>query len=650
MKESIFALLHTSMLVIFVPILSIGLVACNSENVSGDEVGGPEDTTSEIAVTGLVDKYGCTYADISGYANLNLLPMGSGQPVIGVELVEVNAENNENAVRSTSSSLIGNIFTVSFSNLAPETEYKYRSFVTYGGVTYYGNKYKTFTTKEVQALTSAAEVSDITITSAVLSTSVQTGGVDVRDDFYVGLAWSISEDDICPGGNYESRKASVRQVENSKLTMSLSGLPINSTYYCASFTLVGGVCVFSSVKSFTTVELMNLVGEVEVSDIKTTFAVLSASVQTDEANAEDNVSVGFAWSTSESDLCASGNFKSEKTSVRNLEDGVFTTSLSGLSGSTTYYYASFTLVGDVYVFSSVKNFTTADLMNLVAEVVVSDIKSTCAVLSASVLTEGVDVRDNVYVGFAWSTSRSNLCANGNFKSTKTLVKNVADGVFTATLKGLPVRTSCYCASFTLAGDVYVFSSVKEFATEDVPEGAVDLGLSVLWASCNVGADSPEEYGDYFAWGETTTKWAYDSRHSLTFEMDRSELKSYGIIDSDGNLTAAYDAATVNCGGNWRMPTLAEMKELKKNCSWSWTTQNGVEGYKVIGPNGNIIFLPAAGDYYSTWVEYAGSYGNYWSATADDNLIDAYRLNFYSDEHYWNTTYRYYGFTVRPVSE
>ena len=443
MKRNVFALLRMFVLAAFVPALACSLAACEPDNGGGTGTGGKEDdtedTTSEIAVTGLVDKFGCTYADISGYANLNLLPAGSGNPVIGVEVVEAKAESNENAVRSTSGSLFGNIFTASFSNLSPATEYKYRSFVTYGGITYYGNKYNTFTTKEVVGIASAGEASDIKRTSAVLSASVQTEGVDARDNVYVGLAWSTTKDAICADGEYESRKIS----------------------------------------------------------------------------------------------------------VQNVEDGVFSMSLEDLSVGTIYYYAFFTEVGDVYVFSSVKSFTT----------------------------------------------------------------------------------------------------------EDIPEGAVDLGLSVLWASCNVGADSPEEYGGYFAWGETTTKSDYSSSTSITYGLSISALEYRGIIGADGQLAPAYDAATVNWGDDWRMPTLDEIEELIDRCTWEWTSVNEVNGRLVTGPNGNSIFLPAAGYRNGADVFHRGSNGFYWSATLDSrySTSSAYCLYFYDGNDDWGSPYRGYGLAVRPVS-
>ena len=113
---------------------------------------------------------------------------------------------------------------------------------------------------------------------------------------------------------------------------------------------------------------------------------------------------------------------------------------------------------------------------------------------------------------------------------------------------------------------------------------VDLGLSVMWATCNIGADSPEDYGNYYAWGETETKDTYTSSNSVT----------YGVSMSDFSGSAYSDAATANWGSTWRMPTSSEIDELISDCTWTWTTLNDVNGYEVTGTNGNSIFLPAAG--------------------------------------------------------
>ncbi|MBQ8337179.1 MAG: hypothetical protein IJY44_06585, partial [Bacteroidaceae bacterium] len=161
---------------------------------------------------------------------------------------------------------------------------------------------------------------------------------------------------------------------------------------------------------------------------------------------------------------------------------------------------------------------------------------------------------------------------------------------------------------------------------------------------NVGASKPEEYGDYFAWGETSPKSSYTESNSVTYGKSMSDI--------GGNPT--YDAARANWGGDWRLPTKAEFAELldSSNCTWTWTTQNGVNGYKVTSVrNGNSIFLPAAGYRYGASLCSEGSYGNYWSSTPyESSGYDSCYLYFSSGYHTTNWRSRYYGQSVRPVSE
>ena len=172
---------------------------------------------------------------------------------------------------------------------------------------------------------------------------------------------------------------------------------------------------------------------------------------------------------------------------------------------------------------------------------------------------------------------------------------------------------------------------------------VDLGLpsGLKWATCNVGAVAPESYGDYFAWGETETKSEYNSDNCSTLGVQMNDISG----------DYRYDAATANWGGTWRMPRKTELQELLNNCTWIWTTQNGVKGYEVTGPNGGSIFLPAAGGRYGSSLFRAGEYGRYWSSTPDESDSDsAYCLFFSSGNQgvYWSG--RYYGRSVRPVTE
>lgn len=193
-------------------------------------------------------------------------------------------------------------------------------------------------------------------------------------------------------------------------------------------------------------------------------------------------------------------------------------------------------------------------------------------------------------------------------------------------------------------------------TEPVAE-AVDLGLSVKWASFNVGATKPEEYGGYYAWGETEEKeeyswgtynWCKGTATSITKYCTNSED---GTVDNKTTLDPEDDVAHVKWGGTWRMPTQAEIQELVEKCTWTWTEQNGVSGQLVTSSNGNSIFLPAAGDRNGTDFGHRGSRGYYWSATLyEDYSYYAYYLHFNSSNGSWGRSSRFLGFAVRPVTE
>ncbi len=171
--------------------------------------------------------------------------------------------------------------------------------------------------------------------------------------------------------------------------------------------------------------------------------------------------------------------------------------------------------------------------------------------------------------------------------------------------------------------------------------AVDLGLSVKWATCNIGANSPEEYGDYYAWGETSTKFFYTKDNSATENIKVSEMSG----------DATYDVARAQWGWTWRLPTESEIVELDKCCTWVWTNQGGHNGYRVTGPNGNFIFLPAAGYRNESSLSRAGSDGTYWSSTPHESDSSySYDLNFYSSSPRRDYYRRYHGHGVRPVSE
>lgn len=217
---------------------------------------------------------------------------------------------------------------------------------------------------------------------------------------------------------------------------------------------------------------------------------------------------------------------------------------------------------------------------------------------------------------------------------------------------------------------------KELSTYDPTRGKenghewVDLGLSVKWATCNVGASSPEDYGDYYAWGETSTKDDYswetlkfrvrgDSGENVTFPLTGENVtfskynteSERGSVDNKTRLDLSDDAARQNWAGGWRTPTKAEWEELYSKCTWIWTTQGGKNGYKVTGKNGNSIFLPAAGYTYDSSLGGDGSRGYYWSSSLDTDVPRrAWYMYFSPMDHYMSYYYRSIGHSVRPVTE
>ena len=246
-------------------------------------------------------------------------------------------------------------------------------------------------------------------------------------------------------------------------------------------------------------------------------------------------------------------------------------------------------------------------------------------------------------------------------SDESVAKVDQTGKVTAISKG----TATIRATANDGSLVYAACSVRVYKVPD----AVDLGIvvngkTVKWATFNLGASSPEEYGHYYAWGETETK-EYYSWSTYKFGTSSSgpfskynTNSSYGAIDNKTVLEPEDDVAHVILGGKWRMPTDAEWTALRTNCTWTWTTNyNGtgvagrivtsnVEGYKD-----KSIFLPAAGYRDGTYLYSAGSYGNYWSSSLNtDYPNDAWRVYFDSSRVYGYNYYRCYGQSVRPVSE
>lgn len=228
----------------------------------------------------------------------------------------------------------------------------------------------------------------------------------------------------------------------------------------------------------------------------------------------------------------------------------------------------------------------------------------------------------------------------------------------------PTREKSYSGTFRFNEDQKAFNGNTKYMEftltgkgvkpADPHPDAIDLGLSVRWADHNVGATTPEGYGKFYAWGETSSKNTYDwstykwgsDMYSLT---KYCFLPAYGTNDGKRTLEKADDAASVNWSSDWRTPTYAEFEELLNNCTWTWTSVNGVKGYKVTSKkNSNSIFLPATGHITDSEPSNVGETGFYWTAELSGNPAAAAGFYMYSSQKDFMNYMRYFGLCVRPV--
>ena len=259
----------------------------------------------------------------------------------------------------------------------------------------------------------------------------------------------------------------------------------------------------------------------------------------------------------------------------------------------------------------------------------------------------------------------------SFENAQKVVATDLDGnnMFTVTATQLKSSTKYYYKSYVQNGMVVKYGTVKSFTTKEsiIPAGAVDLGIvmtredgttyKLYWAECNVGASKPEEYGYYYAWGETMPKSNYSSSTYKWCNGDYDRLmkyntdREYGIVDNKVELEQEDDVAHKELGGKWRMPTDSEWKALRNQCYWKWTRRNNVNGYLVTADNGNSIFLPAAGFRNDADLNTAGFYGYYWSSSLYTVYpYYAWYVYFCSVDVPRDYGNRCFGFSIRPVSE
>ncbi len=383
-------------------------------------------------------------------------------------------------------------------------------------------------------------------------------------------------------------------------------------------------------KSFTTLSQKGNVTFYtgDATNVNCYSAKVSAQMIVEESSVYQRLSYGICYGTT-----------AEPTTRQSVSSkdasGVYSTTLRGLEGNTVYYYRPYAEMDGTVFYGQVSSFKTSE--DNVVET--GDVDAVGNIKSK--LTIGGGAYSKLELGVCWSTTNEVPTISDN-----TVTTNEVDDENCYTLNMFKVFGTIYYRSYVKIDGTAHYGATKTLVAKMptlATSGAVDLGLSVKWAATNVGANNPEDYGGYYAWGETEEKsnYSWDTYFDSNYGKYATNKKT--TLDPDD------DVAHVKMGGDWRMPTKAEQDELREKCSWIWTTYGGHNGYVVMGPSGNAIFLPAAGYRLGSSLSSAGSYGGCWSSSLyESSSFSAYVLYFGSGYVDWYDSYRNYGFSVRGV--
>lgn len=388
-----------------------------------------------------------------------------------------------------------------------------------------------------------------------------------------------------------------------------------------------------SVKAYKSVNIITL----DAADITTNSAVLRGSINLDGKSITEKGFVVYTDENSVTEYDVAGN-----------EIGEFSCQISELEDGAVYYYKAYMIVADETFYGEEKSFTTLEeIVITIPEVVtvsVTEVTENTAILTGEVVSDGG--AEVVERGFIWN---DHYDGEGSIEDFIVEVGSGV-GVFTYQLTGLQQNTEYYFLAYAINSEgealgQNIYFTTLEGEEDNIINGYeyVDLGLpsGLKWAVHNVGASAAEDYGDYYAWGEIETKDSYTQQNSVTYGMPMEDISG----------DPQYDVARALWGETWRLPTRDEQKELLDNCTWEWTSQNGVNGYHVTGSNGNSIFLPAAGYKENSSHTEVGEYGYYWSSTPQSNSnLGAYYLYMSSSSKLSYYYARVAGQSVRAVSE
>ncbi len=508
---------------------------------------------------------------------------------------------------------------------------------------YAKNKFGVAYGEEISFVCEALPTVTTTQPTNVSYTSATIGG-NVTDDG--GL--EVTERGVVYGTNQKPTTADSKVANGSGLgqfTCNLTDLQDGMTYYARAYAVNAKGTAYGEEVSFTTKQqFVPTIVTTQPTNVAYNSATVGGNV-TNDGGAEVTER-GMVYGTSQNPTTEDGKVASGSGL------GEFTCDLTALQDGVTYYARAYAINAKGMVYGEEVSFTTKQQFSpTIATVEPINVTATSATVGGNVTSDGgAEVTER---GIAYATTQNPTTADSKVTSGSGL------GQFTCNLTDLQDGTTYYARAYAINAKGTAYGEVVSLTTLSLNgHEYVDLGLSVKWATMNVGANSPEDYGDYFAWGETsikntynwsTYKWCNGSSSTLTKYNTSS---TYGTVDNKTQLELSDDAAHVNWGGSWRMPTDAELTELRNNCTWTWTSQNGVRGYKITSKsNDNSIFLPLAGYSYDSSLS-GTSYGYYRSSS----LLTYSPLNTYGLYFGFNTvliindyrTSRYFGHSVRPV--
>lgn len=593
--------------------------ACTPEknNPSGNGEGGGDNTVLTSSVTVDANHISAISAVLAGKANLSSTVAADLQVGFQYSTSAGILPSNSTTVEATDADASYN-YTTPVTGLEPATKYYFRSFVRQNGQDTYGET-KEFTTRDVASLLETKDASGVEATKATLNAKLDLTDVQYKSLAY-GFLWGTSESAL--NTDYKCT-----EISENAISATLTNLSHKTQYWYKAYVKLDSQTFTDEVKTFTTDVVP--VESVSLDKTEYTFNTIGNSL-TLKATVlpADATEKSIEWS-------------SDNTSVVTVDPDGRVTAVGNGNATVTV--------------------TTKDQSKT----------ATCIITVAQWVT-GISL-DQASITLIEGEKQALMAAiSPENAADKTLMWTSSDvavatvdnnGTVTAVSKG----TATIRAEANDGSGVFTSCSVIVFAEK------VDMGIktsdgkTLYWSTrnlCGSGfVNSPEDYGDFYAWGETAPKdnysWeTYELCNGSSSTLTKYNTDSdYGTVDNKTEFKDydyEDDAARQALGGKWRMPTDAEWTELRTKCTWTWVTNyngSGINGRLVKATNGNSIFLPAAGGRGFTGLGLAGSSGDYWSSSLNTgNPNFAWLVNFYSGKVNRGYIYRYCGLPVRPVTE